>query len=62
MQAVDIAAKSGLPKELLQGVQLLKVLAAKPLQFKYNSFAEVHVEQGFTTKLRNYISTMPTIW
>jgi hypothetical protein len=37
-----IAAKSGLPKELLQRVQLLEVLAAKPLKLEYNAFAEVH--------------------
>jgi hypothetical protein len=43
MQAMDIAAERGLPKELLQGMQLLKVLAAQPLKLEYNTFAEVHV-------------------
>ena len=42
MQAMDIAAERGLPKELLQWVQLLKVLAAKPLKLEYDAFAEVH--------------------
>jgi hypothetical protein len=42
MQAVDIAAKRGLPKQLLQGMQLLKVLAAKPLKLEYNAFADIH--------------------
>jgi hypothetical protein len=43
MQAVHIAAESRFPKELLQRVQLLEVLAAKPLKLEYNTFAEVHV-------------------
>ena len=43
MQAVHIAAERGLPKELLQRVQLLEVLAAKPLKLEYDAFAEVHV-------------------
>jgi hypothetical protein len=34
MQAMHIAAECGFPKELLQRVQLLKVLAAKPLQLE----------------------------
>jgi hypothetical protein len=42
MQAMHIAAERGLPKELLQRVQLLEVLAAKPLKLEYNAFAEVH--------------------
>jgi hypothetical protein len=42
MQAMDIAAERGLPKELLQWVQLLKVLAAKPLKFEYDAFADIH--------------------
>jgi hypothetical protein len=42
MQAMDIATEGGLPKELLQWVQLLEVLAAKPLKLEYNAFAEVH--------------------
>jgi hypothetical protein len=42
MQAMDIAAKRGLPKELLQGMQLLKVLAAKPLKLEYDAFADIH--------------------
>jgi hypothetical protein len=62
MQAVDIAAKRGFPKELLQRVQLLEILATQAIEFEDEAFAEVHVEQGFTTKLRDYISTMPTIW
>ena len=37
MEAMDIAAERGLPKELLQRVQLLEVLAAQSLQFKYDS-------------------------
>jgi hypothetical protein len=49
MQAVHIATEGGLPKELLQRVQLLKVLAAKPLKFKYNSFAKVHMDFLLTT-------------
>jgi hypothetical protein len=42
MQAMHIAAERGLPKELLQRVQLLEVLAAKPLKLEYDAFAEVH--------------------
>ena len=42
MQAMHIATERGLPKELLQRVQLLKVLAAKPLQLKYDAFADIH--------------------
>jgi hypothetical protein len=42
MQAMDIAAERGLPKELLQGMQLLKVLAAKPLKLEYDAFADIH--------------------
>ena len=51
MQTVDIAAKSGFPKELLQRVQLLEILATQAFEFEDEAFAEVHVEQGFTTKL-----------
>jgi hypothetical protein len=40
---MHIAAERGLPKELLQRVQLLEVLAAKPLKLEYDAFAEVHV-------------------
>jgi hypothetical protein len=36
---VYITAERGLPKELLQRVQLLKVLAAKPLKLEYDAFA-----------------------
>jgi hypothetical protein len=39
MQAMHIAAECGFPKELLQRVQLLKVLAAKPLKLEYDAFA-----------------------
>jgi hypothetical protein len=42
MQAMDIATEGGLPKELLQRVQLLKVLAAKPLKLEYDAFADIH--------------------
>jgi hypothetical protein len=42
MQAMHIAAEGGLPKELLQRVQLLEVLAAKTLKLEYDAFAEVH--------------------
>jgi hypothetical protein len=42
MQAMHIAAERGLPKELLQRVQLLEVLAAKPLKLEYNAFADIH--------------------
>jgi hypothetical protein len=34
-----IAAESGLPKELLQRVQLLEVLATQSLEFEYDSLA-----------------------
>jgi len=43
MQAMHIAAEGGLPKELLQRVQLLEVLAAKTLKLEYDAFAEFHV-------------------
>jgi hypothetical protein len=43
MQAMHIAAERGLPKELLQRVQLLEVLAAQPLKLEYDAFAEFHV-------------------
>jgi hypothetical protein len=42
MQTMHIAAERGLPKELLQGMQLLKVLAAKPLKLEYDAFADIH--------------------
>jgi hypothetical protein len=42
MQTMYIAAKSGLPEELLQRMQLLEVLAAKPLKLEYDAFAEFH--------------------
>jgi hypothetical protein len=40
---MHIAAERGLPKELLQRMQLLEVLAAEPLKLEYDAFAEVHV-------------------
>ena len=55
MQAVHIAAERGLPKELLQRVQLLKVLAAKPLKLEYDAFAEVHEENFFINDNLNNI-------
>ena len=42
VQTMDIATEGRLPKELLQRVQLLEVLAAKPLKLEYDAFAEVH--------------------
>jgi hypothetical protein len=39
MQAMHIAAEGGLPKELLQRVQLLEVLATQSLEFEYDSLA-----------------------
>ena len=42
VKTMDIAAESGLPKKLLQWVQLLKVLATKPLKLEYDAFAEFH--------------------
>ena len=44
MQTMYIAAKSGLPEKLLQRVQLLEVLAAKPLKLEYDAFANIHEE------------------
>ena len=44
VQAMHIAAESGLPKELLQRMQLLKVLAAKPLKLEYDAFANIQEE------------------
>ena len=55
MQAMHIAAERGLPKELLQRVQLLKVLAAKPLKLEYDAFAEVHEENFFINDNLNNI-------
>jgi hypothetical protein len=62
VETMHIATERGLPKQLLQRMQLLEILATQAFEFEDEAFAEVHVEQGFTTKLRDYISTMPTIW
>ena len=50
---MDIAAKCGLPKQLLQRVQLLEVLAAQPLKLKYNSFTEIHKDFLINDNLNN---------
>ena len=42
VKTMDIATECGLPKELLQWVQLLEVLAAQPLKLEYDALAEVH--------------------
>ena len=42
MQTMHIATERGLPKELLQRVQLLEVLATQALKFEYDAFTEVH--------------------
>jgi hypothetical protein len=52
---MDIATECGLPKELLQRMQLLKVLAAKPLKLEYDAFAEVHEENFFINDNLNNI-------
>jgi hypothetical protein len=48
---MDIATECGLPKELLQWVQLLEVLAAQALQFEYDSFTEIHLTNIFYIKI-----------
>jgi hypothetical protein len=48
---MHIAAEGALPKELLQRVQLLEVLAAKPLQLEYDAFAEIHLTNIFYIKI-----------
>jgi len=55
VEAVHIATESGLPKELLQRMQLLEVLAAKPLKLEYDAFAEVHEENFFINDNLNNI-------
>ena len=50
MQTMYIAAKSGLPKELLQRMQLLKIPSPQTLQFKYNALKKGHLMK------RTYIS------
>jgi hypothetical protein len=55
MQAMHIAAERGLPKELLQRVQLLEVLAAKPLQLEYDAFAEFHKDFLINNNLNNIL-------
>ena len=42
MQTMHIAAQRTLPKELLQWMQLLKVLPSQSLQLQYDSFANIH--------------------
>ena len=55
VETVYITAERGLPKELLQRVQLLKVLAAQPLKLEYDAFAEVHEENFFINDNLNNI-------
>jgi hypothetical protein len=54
---MHIAAEGGFPKELLQRMQLLEVLAAQPFKLKYNSFTEIHSENDLkltATYFTNY--------
>ena len=54
MQAMHIAAERGLPKELLQRVQLLEVLPSQSFEFEYNSFTEFH--PLLTFDIRHYVT------
>ena len=42
---MHIAAERGLPKELLQRMQLLKVLATQSLEFEYNALTKGHFHE-----------------
>ena len=48
MQTMHIAAQRTLPKELLQWMQLLKVLPPQSLQLQYDSFANIHAFTLYT--------------
>ena len=50
---MHIATECGLPEKLLQRVQLLEVLAAQPLKFEYDSFAEIHKDFLINNNLNN---------
>jgi hypothetical protein len=55
MEAMHIAAERGLPKELLQRVQLLEVLAAQPLKLKYDSSMKFQRLLYFWRRLKVFI-------
>ena len=48
MQTMYITTQRGFPKQLLQRVQFLQIVAAKPLQFQYKTFSNIHNTRKIT--------------